>query len=468
MPVGGTSADRLSSAAGELSRCMRGPVFVPGDGDYDAERNGFQTIRRHAPGVIAGVAESADVRAAVQFAATHGLSVAVQGTGHGLALPATGGVLISTRRMTEVRVQPATRTARIGAGVRWDQVISEAAPYGLAPLSGSAPHVGAVSYTLGGGLGPIARSFGYAADYVRSIDIVTADGRLRRVSAQQDHDLFWALRGGRGNFGVATQIEIDLLPVARLFGGALFFDASLAADVLHGWLQWTATAPAELTSSVALVPFPDSPAVPPPLRGRHVAHIRIAYIGDAAAGHELVAPLRSIGPRLIDTVRQMPYTEVGSIHGDPIQPMAFRTTNVMLRDFTIPAVQTLLERARPGRKEPVIIELRHLGGALAGPPAIANAVGHRAARYLLIVLSRLSPSDDGAHIDAVSSDHERFLHEFNALTIGRCLNFMQGDHSADQVRTAYDPADYKKLVKLKSLYDPANIFRHDHNIQPVA
>lgn len=438
---------------------------MPDDERYDAERSGFQTARQHRPAVIAGPTSAADVRATVKFASAHQLPIAVQATGHGLVAAATDGVLVSTRRMTEVRIDPGAQAAWIGAGTRWSQVVKEAALSGLAPLNGSAPDVGAVSYTLGGGIGPLARPFGYAADHVREIELVTADGRLRRVTAAEDQELFWALRGGRGNYGVVTRMCIGLVPVTTLFGGGLYFGTELVADVLDAWRQWTNAVPAELTSSVALVPFPDTAAVAQQLRGRHVAHVRIAYTGSAAAGEKLIAPLRAVGPRLIDTVGQMPYTAVGSIHNDPVGPMAYRTTSAMLSTLDPVAVRALLDRAGPGAPDPVIIELRHLGGALAQQPAVANAVGHREARYLLVILSPLAPA--GGRVYPVASVQERLLAEFDGQIIGRCLNFMHGEHSSAQVRSGYCLPDYERLTRIKAAYDPANLFCFDHNILPA-
>ncbi|WP_317891379.1 FAD-binding oxidoreductase [Saccharopolyspora pogona] len=300
-----------------LTDLVQGPVFLPGDADYDTERSGFQTFGQRRPKVVVAAVDADDVKAAIGFAAARDLPVAVLSTGHGVAAEVEGEVLITTGRMSDVRIDGERRTAWFAAGVRWGQVVEAAAEFGLAPLSGGAPHVGAVSYTLGGGLGHLSRSYGYTADHVRSIEVVTADGQLRRVTAESDPELFWALRGAGGNFGVVTGMEVDLMPVSHLYGGALYFDAHLIGDLLRAWQEWTRDVPDEMTSSVALVPFPDIPALPEPLRGRHVVHVRIAYAGDPAAGEELVEPLRAVGPRLIDSVREMPYREVGSICNDP-------------------------------------------------------------------------------------------------------------------------------------------------------
>jgi len=458
------SAGASAGGFGALIGQVRGPVFLPGDDGYDAERAGYQTGVQQRPAVIVGAAGAADVRAAVGFAGAHGLPVAVQATGHGLSIPAAGGVLISTRRMTAVRVDASIRTAWIEAGVRWQHVIAAATPHGLAPLSGSAPDVGAVAYTLGGGLGLLARRYGYAADHVRSIEVVTADARLRHVTAERDPELFWAIRGGRDNFGVVTGLQIDLVPVTRLYGGGLFFAADRVADVLHAYRNWTSTVPDELTTAVALIPFPDNPAIPAPIRNRYVAHIRIAYTGAAAAGERLVAPLRAIGPRLMDTLVDMSYAASGSIFNDPTEPAAYYGTNAMLREFDASAAPIVLDLARPDAPVPCVVDLRHLGGALSRPPTVSNAVGRRDASYLLSVLTPLAASD----IDSVRPVHHRLYEALAPWITGQYLNFRYGENAtAEQVRAAYDPADYQRLTELKAVYDPTNMFRLNYNIPPA-
>jgi FAD/FMN-containing dehydrogenase len=440
-------------------------VLASEDELYDAERAGNQTTRWHRPDLVVSAVGPADVQAAVEFASSHGLPVAVQGTGHALsAVAADGGVLINTSRMKGIRVNAQAGTAWVAAGMSWDQVIHEAAPAGLAPLSGSAPGVGVVSYTLGGGLGLLSRRYGYAADHVRSIDVVTADGQLRYVTEDSDPDLFWALRGGRDNFGVVTGIEIDLMPITTLYGGGLFFAAESATEVFDTYVQWTTTVPDEMTSSIALISFPDVPALPPPLRGRYIVHVRIAYAADdLGAGERLVAPLRAIGP-FIDTVGELAYTAAGSIHNDPVAPGTFESGTTLLGELDIAAVRAILELAGPHAPVPHVVELRHLGGRLAHPSAVGNAVGNRDARYALNVVSRLERAD----ITDVRPAHERI---FEAIapwsTGGRALNFMNGQNDAKHVRSAYDPKDYQRLTEIKAVYDPENTFRLNHNIPPA-
>jgi FAD/FMN-containing dehydrogenase len=424
------------------------------DPGYDAERSGFQLLAAHEPDLVVPATGADDVRQAVARAAADGLPVAVQATGHGLPVAATGGLLITTGRMNRVRVDPATATARVEAGATWERVIAEAARHGLAPLSGSSPNVGAVSYSLGGGIGLLARRYGYAADQVRAVDVVTADGEPRHVTPGDD--LFWALVGGRGNFGAVTAIEIGLVPVSTLYGGGLWYDTDHLETVLRTWLDWTGALPDELTSSIAIIPFPDVPQVPAPFRGRRVAHVRVACTGDAEEGEELLRPLRAVAPRLVDTVGELPYTSSHAIHNDPKDPAGYFATHTLLR--ARPAPDALLD-ARD-----LVVELRHLGGALSKPQGHPNAIGNRDAAYFAAALSPgLAP---GADTGALRPAHDRVARALEPwATGGRVLNFLYGDNATpDNVRRAYEPGDYERLTRLKAEWDPRNMFRLAHAI----
>ncbi|KAA2262585.1 FAD-binding oxidoreductase [Solihabitans fulvus] len=454
-----------ASEIAALAERVRGPVHTPDDEQYDTERAGYQTARWHRPDVVVGATGPADVRAAVAFASSHGLPVGVQGTGHSLAgIAADGGLLINTSRMTGVRVNAEAGTAWAAAGTRWEQVIHEAASASLAPLSGSYPGLGVVSYTLGGGLSLLSRRYGYAADHVRSIDVVTADGQLRHVTGDSDPDLFWALRGGRDNFGVVTGIEIDLMPITTLYGGGLQFAGEQAAEVFEAYLRWTATLPDELSSSIAQISFPDVPALPEALRGKQIVQVRIAYAADdLGAGESLVAPLLALGPQS-HTLGELPYTQSGSVYNDPPFPGSYEASTLMLGDLDTTALRTILDLAPPKTSLPHIIELRHLGGQLAHPPAVDNAVGNRDAQFLFNVVSRLERAD----ITEIRPAHQRLLDAIEPWsTGGRLLNFMNGENAAEEVRSAYDPKDYQRLTELKAVYDSENLFRLNHNIPPV-
>jgi FAD/FMN-containing dehydrogenase len=452
--------------AAELVDRVRGPVLAPGDEGFDAGRAGFQTAAQHSPAVIVAAAGEADVGVAVDLAVRHGLPVAVQATGHGLTSALDGGVLVNTARMRGVRVDAGRGSARIEAGARWEGVIRAAAVHGLAPLSGTAPGVGAVSYVLGGGLPLLGRCYGYAADHVRSLDLVTADARRVHVTARTAADLFWALRGAGANFGVVTALEIDLVPVTRLYGGSLTFDIDPPGRVLHAWREWTTALPDEMASSVALLRVPDVPSVPAAIRGRVATIVRIAYAGRAAEGERLVAPLRAVGPCIRDTVAELPFTASASIYEDPTTPRASYGTNLMLRELTAGTIDALLAATGPADGPTPVIRLLHLGGALGRPPATPNAVGHRDARYLLWLVTPLV--GDGAGTAAARDTHDRLAAACAPWgTGGVSPNFVFGAATTpDRVRSMYDAGALPRLAALKALHDPANTFRINHNIPP--
>jgi FAD/FMN-containing dehydrogenase len=442
-----------------------GPVLRPGDDGYDDERAGFNLTVDHRPELVVGATGPGDVVAAVGYATARKLAVAVLTTGHGPAVPADGHVLINTRRMGGVQLDPAARTARVGGGVRWSQVLPRTAPHGLAPLNGSSPNVGVVGYTLGGGVGPLGRSHGFAADRVRQIDLVTAEGQLRRVTADTEPELFWAVRGGKGNFGVVVGLEFELVPVSRLYGGGLFFPAEATADVLHTYRQWARTMPVEMASSVLLVQMPPIPEVPEPLRGRYVANVRLAYTGSAKIGERLVEPLRAIGPRLLDTLGELPYTDVGGIYNDPTEPTAAYDSNVALRTLDADTVDTILSLAGPESGSSLVVELRQLGGAYARQPSIPSAVGGRDAEYVLFAASLVQAGQE----DAVRAAHERVRAQLRPwATGGMVYNFCGvGDADPERVRHAFTPSDYGRLARAKATYDPDNTFRVNFNIPPA-
>ncbi|MBB2911030.1 hypothetical protein FHS43_002295 [Streptosporangium becharense] len=456
------ASDSTRNDFSDLEKQVRGPLFLPGRDGYEEELSGFQTGFRHRPAVVVGATGAEDVRAAVRFAAEHGTAVAVQSTGHGVTVLDEGGVLITTGRMSGVTVDPRGGYARIEAGARWAQVVERAEPHGLVPPSGSAGHVGVVGYTLAGGMGLLAREFGYAADHVRSLDVVTADGELRHVTADSDPDLFWALRGGRDNFGVVTSLEIDLQPVERIHGGGMFFGSEHAAALLDFFREWTARVPETMTASLGMIGYPPIPVFPEPLRGRHVVHVRFATT-DLTGGPALVRPWRDVAPPLLDEVGELPYREAGSIYREPDFAHAYDGNSVLLSELDPAVLDAVRELAGADAPVPCIVDLRHLGGALSRPPAVPNAVSFREARYILRVLSSL----DGHELADVRAAHERLYDAVSPWTLGRSLNFVYGERAPGDFRTElYEKAVLDRLVSLKAVYDLANLFRRNQNIEP--
>jgi FAD/FMN-containing dehydrogenase len=456
-----STAQRDALAAG-----VAGVVLLPGDPDYAAEAAPFNLAVSHRPAVIVGATGPADVQAAVRFAGTHRLPVAVLSTGHGPALAVEDAVLITTRRMTGVTIDSAGRTARVEAGVRWAQVVDEAATAGLAPLTGSSPTVGVIGYTLGGGLSvTMGRAFGWAADHVRRVDVVTADGELRHATPDSEADLFWALRGGKSNFGVVTALEFDLFPVTRLYAGGLFFAGSSAAPVLRAFQKFTAQAPDEVTSSLALLRMPDLPAVPEFMRGKLTVNVRFSYLGTQAEGEKLIAPLRAAAPTLQDTVAERPYPEFTAISPGPTEPAATVDHYALLDELSPATVDAILDVAGPGANSRVtVIDLRQLGGALDDRSGPANAVHNHGAKFVIFAISTVPPDQAQARKATGLALMERLR---PWISRHKHPNFLSpSDATAQETRKAFDDPTYARLQAIKAEYDPDNIFRFNHNIPP--
>jgi FAD/FMN-containing dehydrogenase len=400
------------------------------------------------------------VSQAVERAALDRSHVAVLNTGHGpSAAVGSGAVMLSTGRLRGVHIDAARRLARVGAGERWEAVIAAAARHGLAPLNGSSPHVGVAGYTLGGGAGHLGRRFGFAADHVRSIEMVTADARIRHVSAA-DPDLFWAMRGAGANFGVATALELELFPVRELVGGELCFGPDLFEQAIHSYLEWAQDVPDTMASSVMIVRYPDDDGLPAPLRDTHVTHLRVADSGSQSTANALIERLRRIGPRLIDTVRTMPYTEVGTIHHEPTdEPVVAYDRNVLLADFDHDAADVVARHAGPGAGASFLVELRAWGGALSRQPPTPNCVGGRTANWSLVAIS----DDDSL----TRQRRDELLAAMAPWSTGMsCLNFCGvEDAHPSAVRRCFEEADFARLRKLKRVFDPSNMFRTNFNIK---
>ncbi|OBH53629.1 FAD-binding oxidoreductase [Mycobacterium sp. E2479] len=452
-------------ATAALATAVAGSVLLPGDAGYDDERAVFNLNHELLPAVIVVAHSVIDVRAAVRFAAGQRRPVLVKTTGHQVVGTAQGAVLITTHKMNGVVIDRVGRTAKVGAGAIWAEVVQKATRVGLAPLNGSNPTVGVCGYTLGGGLSPtLGRSHGYAADHVRSLDVVTADGELRHVDAESDPELFWALRGGKGNFGVVTSLEFDLFPVSRLYGGSLYFPGERMADVLHAWAAWHPHTPETMGTSFAALRLPSMPGVPDQLRGVFTVALRIAYTGTAEDGERMVAPLRAIAPAIMDTVAEMPYSDVASIHSEPTKPLPYYERSIMLREFPAEAQDELVALVGPDSDTTMwIAELRALGGAWDREPAVPNSVATRGLPYVLL----------GVEVGPLAEE-QRLKESVAALLDGmapwrgdrRLVNNLAPDEAGDGL-AIYGRERYERLAAVKEMYDPTNMFRLNHNVLPA-
>jgi FAD/FMN-containing dehydrogenase len=341
---------------------LYGDVFGPDDAGWDEARRAWNLAVDQRPAAVALPLTDADVVEVVGFAREEGLRVAPQGTGHGAAAIASleNTILLSTRHMRGVRIDPNSRSARVRAGALWADVTGPASAYGLAPLAGSSHDVGVVGYTLGGGLSWLARKYGFACDSVLSIELVTADGVLRKVTAQTDPELFRALCGGGGSFGVVTAIEFTLYPVEALTAGAMAWRWERALEIFTAWREWTAIVPDDITSLCRLLQVPDLPDVPAPLRGRRLVVVEAAILGDP----DMLAPLRALEPEL-DLFAAMPAAGLIEVHNDPKQPVPGLSGHRLLADVDDATIAAIVGAAGPGSDSPLVsVELRHLGGAL--------------------------------------------------------------------------------------------------------
>src|SRR4051794_14666546 len=377
-------------------------IITPGEPTWDEARAAWNLAVDQRPAAVAFPETADHVAALVEFAREHGLRVAPQGTGHNAAPieSLADSLLLKTERMRELRVDPAARTVRAGAGVLWAEVTNAAAEHGLAALAGSSPDVGVVGYTLGGGVSWMVRKHGLAANNVIAIELATADGQIVRADARSHADLFWALRGGGGSFGVVTAIEFELLPVAQVYGGMLAFPMERAGEVLQAWRGGAGGVPAEVPSLGRLLRVPPLPDIPEPVRGRHLAVVEATILLDEAEAAALLEPLRALGPE-IDTFATIPAAALQHLHMDPPNPVPGRSTAMLLSELTEDAVDALVDVGGADREVPLVsIELRHLGGAAARPHASHGAGGTIDAEFGMFAVGMAMTPEMAAAIDA--------------------------------------------------------------------
>ena len=454
------TANRFAALRAHVS----GAVVEPGDPEWAAATQAFNLAFVQEPALVAIPDDERDVVAIVEFAREHGMQVAPQRTGHNAEpLGAMDDViLVRTDRLRGVEIDADRGIARVGAGDKWEDVLPRASELGLAGLHGSTPDVSVAGYSLGGGVGWYSRKHGLSANSVVAVELVTPDGRFRRVDESNDPDLFWGLRGGGGNFGIVTALEIRLYPIEQVYAGMLFFPIERAHEVLHAWREWTTTAPEDVTSVGRLLQFPPIPDLPPQFSGRRFAAVDAVVIGDAARGEELLAPLRALGPE-IDTFAVLPPAGIAELHMDPQAPVPYVADGQMLGDLDAEAVDRFLAAVGPGSGSQLLIaEIRHVGGALRRREPDHGALGTFDASYLTLGV--------GMAFDEESrrANHERLLLMADALapydTGRQYLNF--AERRTDPARF-YTPDVYRRLRVLRAVVDPGQVMRANHPIPPA-
>ena len=460
-----TVSDAIAGRDLEMLRtAISGDVFAVSDQGYDKARQAWNLTTDERPAVVVMAESAADVVQAVRFAGARGMRIAPQGTGHGSEPlePLEGAMLLRTVRMRGVRIDPAARIARAEAGALWQDVTGPAGEHGLAALAGTSPDVGVTGYTLGGGLGWLARRYGLAANSVTAAEVVTPDGRLHRADAAHEPDLFWAVRGGGGSVGVVTALEMMLYPVRELYAGALFFPVQRTAEVLHAWRAWTATVPDEVTSLGRILRFPPLPQVPEQLRGRDFALVEAACLGDASAGAALIQPLRQLGPDR-DTFAMIPAPALQQLNMDPDQPIPDQGDGAFLADFPAAAIDALVAVAGPDAETPLAsIEIRHLGGALARPAPGGGAQATIDAQYLLGA-GGFTPTPELAA--AVRGHAQAVKDALAAWHAG--YDYYNFEEIPAPASAVLPPASYHRLQKIKAGYDPGQAIISAHPVWPA-
>lgn len=430
-------------------------LTVDTDG-YDAALAGFNTAFPQQPDYVVVANSESDVVEAVAFARDHNLPVFVLATGHGTHSSLTAGLVINVSGLSDVTIDAATRTATIGGGTRWAAVVAAASQHGLAPITGSSTNVGVVGYLTGGGLGPLARSHGFSSDWVRGFRVVTADGEVRVANASENSDLFWALRGGKGGFGVITEVTIELAPISSLYAGAVIFEEANIEQAFRAWVDYTATAPDSVTTSALVVNFPPFDFIPEPFRGRRLLMVRFAYVGDTATGEQLAAPIRAFAPVYMDGVREMPSTDVAQIHNDPSDPGPGWGLGGLLNDLDQDFATALLGVVGPGTQAPFIAcEVRHIGAATTVDVPGGSAVGGRASGYTFHLIGAPDPSLFETVLPGAGAG---FL-----AAIGRWvspesnINFADSSNPAE-FRASWPAATFDRLAKIRAAVDPDDRF----------
>lgn len=448
--------DIEANAVARLRDRVHGTVYVRGDEGLAAEVACFNPTVVHDPDVVVAVADEHDVAEAVRFAREQDLPVRVQATGHGAEAPISGGLIVSTRALDTIDVDAASRLVRLGAGVRWAPVIAASAEFGLAPVTGSSTSVGAVGYTLGGGLGPLARTHGFTADWVRGFRVVTAEGEVVTADADSHPELFWALRGGKGGLGVVTEMTLELVPLTTLYAGSVFFEGEAIEPAFRAWVDWAGSLGEVATTSVVLLRIPDVDGPPPPLRGRTVLSVRFAYPGDAAEGERLFAPIRAAAPIFLDVVGEIPTTAVATIHNDPEEGSPAWIRGFMLDDFDAADGDALLDVAGPKVESPFLaLEIRQLGGAARRDTHDGTAVGGRDSGYTLSAIAADPATFDSAAPAAAEAITRALEHRISSVTN---VNWA-ADLTDPATFAASWPADVgARLTEVRAGYDPEGVF----------
>lgn len=448
--------------ATQMRALLRGTVIAPGDAGYDEARTVFVGGIDRRPAVIARVADAEDVAQVIAIARDCGLELAVRSGGHSSAghSVSEGGIVIDLRALRMLEIDVEARTAWAGSGLTAGEVTAAAGEHGLVIGFGDTGSVGIGGITLGGGVGFLARKYGLTIDALLAAEVVTADGEMRYVDAQSHPDLFWAIRGGGGNFGVVTRFKYRLQHAPQIVGGLLFLPAT--GENIAGFITAAEAAPEELTTILNVMPAPPMRMLPQALHGELILFAFMCYVGDAREGERAMAPFRALAQPLADMVRPMTYAEMYMPDAADYHPTAVG------RSFYLDAVdgdvaQTILERLQASEASMRVAQLRVLGGAVARVAEEATAYAHRQRRIMVNLAAFYDGEADRRSQEAWVGAFAQRLHGGDAAAY---VNFL-GDEGYERVRDAYPTATWERLAAVKRRYDPGNLFRLNQNICPA-
>jgi len=439
-----------------------GAVHLPADPGFDDARTPWNVAIDQHPAAVAYPATAAETAQLVRAAVAAGLRVAPQSTGHnaGPLDRLDDVVIVRTSAMTHIDVDPVRQVATVGGGALWLPVVEAAATHGFAVLHGSAPDVGVVGYSLGGGVYHYSRALGLQANAITAAELVTADGSIVRATATENSELFWALRGGGGNFGIVTALEFTMFPFQDAYAGMLVWDRTDTERVLRRWVQWTADAPDEVTTAFRVLNLPPLPDIPEPFRGRQLVVIDGAVLASDQRSVEILSALRDLGPEL-DTFGRVPVQALARLHMDPEGPTPSVSNSALLDGMPEAAIEAFVEQAGPGSTSTLLVsELRQLGGALSRPQPGAGALPAIDGAFLAF----------GVAIAATEQMAAAGLRDANALVAAlapfrsarQYLSFVE--HPTDP-STGYEPVAWGRLVTLKSAFDPDGVIVGNHPVR---
>jgi FAD/FMN-containing dehydrogenase len=446
----------------DLRTKVRGRVIAPEDAGYDEARTVVAGGIDRRPAVIVQVADAADVSYVVSLARETGLDLAVRSGGHSGAGHSVceGGIVLDVRNMKALDIDVEGRTAWAETGLTAGEYSIATATHGLVTGFGDTGSVGIGGLTLGGGVGYLVRKHGLTIDSLLAADLVTADGALLRVDATSDPDLFWAIRGGGGNFGVATRFQFQLHPVDSFVGGMLVLPAT--AEAIAGFIAAAEAAPEELSTIANVMPAPPMPFLPEEVHGQLVILAILAYAGDESAGERAVAPFRALATPLADLVKPMPYPEIYPPDDDSYHPLAVART-MFVDAIDLGVAETIMDFLRASDATMRVAQLRVLGGAMARVPADSTAFAHRASRIMVNVAAFYEGPDDRIAKEAWVADFVSALRQGDS---GAYVNFL-GDEGEARVHDAYPGSTWDRLAAVKARYDPTNLFHLNQNVPPA-